>query len=590
MARFLDVYWSDQRQRPRIERILAFGRTFLAVTALGAIYLDPTEPTRFATLTYTLLAAYAFYSAAVLVWIRRRHQVSARSAQVLHGIDLLFASAITFFSAGPISPFFLFFLFATLSAAYRWGFRETVATAVIASAIFLAETLVAAFGPWRETMFSDLPEDLGQTILRITYLLLTGVLLGYLADQEKQIRAEMAATADAMRQPSVAAGVGGSASAIARLLGRLFDARSVDIVLHDHETERTSLWQFSADSAVSEADATRTLELDPRQRAAWLFDAPLRAWCSLDPIADDTIAAWGFDADGRWSFKPVPLTLRTALTDARDFRALAAVDLGLPGEWRGRVLLFDPAQMDGSQTRVQFLSVLAEYLTPIVSNILLLGRLRTRASAAERARVARDLHDGAIQALIGIEMETEALRRHADRDASSLVGDIEHIQQLLRREVVSLRELMQELRPADLDAPHHLGDALSVIVERFRRDTGTTARFQSTASTAQMPLKMAVEVARMTQEALVNVRKHSGASRVVVELQQREGGWVLIVDDNGRGFDFAGRLEDDALRARWGGPATLMERARLVGGRVLVDSRPGEGARIEVDLDASAVA
>src|SRR4029078_13291453 len=109
---------------------------------------------------------------------------------------------------------------------------------------------------------------------------------------------------------------------------------------------------------------------------------------------------------------------------------------------------------------------------PVLSNVLLLRRLRLRAGAAERARVARELHDGTIQALIGIEMETAALRRLADREIPDAVPQLARIQDLLRQEILALRELMQQLQPVDLDAPHHLPEVLAALVERFRQESG----------------------------------------------------------------------------------------------------------------------
>ena len=181
----------------RLERVLAVGRAFLTVTALAAIYVDPTEPTRLASLTYGILSAYAIYSVLVLALVHRAPRVTPRHAQMLHGADILWTSVLTFISEGPVSPFFLFFLFALLSAAYRWGFRETAGTAVITILVYLGEMAIAAIGPWDSMWSEAIRVELNQTILRLAYLLLTGVLLGYLGEQEKQWRAELAAIADA---------------------------------------------------------------------------------------------------------------------------------------------------------------------------------------------------------------------------------------------------------------------------------------------------------------------------------------------------------------------------------------------------------
>lgn len=80
--------------------------------------------------------------------------------------------------------------------------------------MFLIEAAIAAAGPWNITWFAPIGFELNRTILRVAYLLLTGVLLGYLAEQDKQSRAELAAIADATRQPRVNLGWGGSGRSI----------------------------------------------------------------------------------------------------------------------------------------------------------------------------------------------------------------------------------------------------------------------------------------------------------------------------------------------------------------------------------------
>ena len=198
---FLQSYRSHGLPPARLERVLAVGRAFLTVSALGAIYVDPTEPTRLAPLTYGVLSAYAIYSLVVLALVHRSARVTPRHGQMLHGVDILWASVLTLLSEGPVSPFFLFFVFTLLAAAYRRGFRETAGTAVITIGVYLIEIAIAAAGPWNSALFAATRLELNQTIIRLAYLLLMGVLLGYLAEQEKESRAELGAIANAGRQP-----------------------------------------------------------------------------------------------------------------------------------------------------------------------------------------------------------------------------------------------------------------------------------------------------------------------------------------------------------------------------------------------------
>ncbi len=92
------------------------------------------------------------------------------------------------------------------------------------------------------------------------------------------------------------------------------------------------------------------------------------------------------------------------------------------------------------------------------------------------------------------------------------------------------------------------------------------------------------ELARTVQEALTNVRQHSGATSVVVRLAAVDGHWQLAIDDNGSGFPFEGRRDHDELDAERAGPLVIKERVRSIGGRLVIHSLPGQGARLEVSI------
>jgi signal transduction histidine kinase len=244
--------------------------------------------------------------------------------------------------------------------------------------------------------------------------------------------------------------------------------------------------------------------------------------------------------------------------------------------------LFDASRTDSPERSLHFLEALTEHVTPALTNVFLLQRLRARAGAAERARVARELHDGAIQSLFGIEMKLEAFRRATDRSPAFIDREVGDVQDLLRREVLSLRELMQALRPIELEGADQLPDVLASLVERFRRDTGISARFVAPSGGVPLPPAKALEVVRIVQEALVNVRRHSHARNVLVSLTGDDGAWRLVIEDDGCGFAFEGRLSATELEQRRIGPAVIKERARIAGAQLAVESSPGAGARVEL--------
>src|SRR5918995_1711097 len=111
----------EPRDRHRFELIIGTARVFLAATALLAIYLDPSEPSRYAHVAYILLLVYDLHGSCVLLLLLRLGPSAPPVlGVVLHGIDLLWAVSITFLTEGPNSPFFPLFIFVLLAAALRW--------------------------------------------------------------------------------------------------------------------------------------------------------------------------------------------------------------------------------------------------------------------------------------------------------------------------------------------------------------------------------------------------------------------------------------------------------------------------------------
>jgi len=204
----------------------------------------------------------------------------------------------------------------------------------------------------------------------------------------------------------------------------------------------------------------------------------------------------------------------------------------------------------------------------------------TNAKAMDRALVARELHDGAIQSLIGLEVQVDVLRRGAS-DSPPMAEELGRVQQMLRQEVLNLRELMRQMRPLDLD-PRQLPEFLAESVDKFRRETGIAASFVSELREIALPPRICTELARIAQEALVNVRRHSGAANVVLRLSLENGAGRLVVDDDGRGFDFSGRMSQTELDAARKGPVIIKERVRSIGGLIAIESTPGRGARLEI--------
>jgi signal transduction histidine kinase len=179
--------------------------------------------------------------------------------------------------------------------------------------------------------------------------------------------------------------------------------------------------------------------------------------------------------------------------------------------------------------------------------------------------------------------QVEVLRRGAADDHPLLAVELGRIREMLHGEVLNLRETMRRMgawRVTSAGLVKHLAET----VDRFQRDTGAAARFWSDLGPEDIRLapRACREVAQILIEALVNVRKHSGATRVLVSMTGFNDHLRLSVEDDGRGFPFSGQRSRDELEADRTGPRVIAERTRVIGADLLVESKPGAGARLVV--------
>jgi two-component system sensor histidine kinase UhpB len=197
-----------------------------------------------------------------------------------------------------------------------------------------------------------------------------------------------------------------------------------------------------------------------------------------------------------------------------------------------------------------------------------------RAQEAERARLARDLHDEANQSLTGVLLRLRAIEHDAP---ASLQPELRATAEAASMAMDELLRLARELRPSTLD-DHGLESALRTQVDGFARQHRVEAKLNVGTNVGDLGADEQIVVYRVVQEALNNVAEHAEANEVTVELRRADGRKMLRVTDDGRGFD-------DAAAASPGlGITGMRERARLAGGRLRVRSRPGRGTVVELTL------
>jgi PAS domain S-box-containing protein len=205
----------------------------------------------------------------------------------------------------------------------------------------------------------------------------------------------------------------------------------------------------------------------------------------------------------------------------------------------------------------------------------LLERL-DRAQEDERARISEDIHDDSIQAMTALGFRIERLSRMVTEPEALDV--IDRLKDQVSEAVGRLRRLMSELRPPILD--DGLAPALRAAAAQFGEQTGIDYVVESTMDREPSdPIRSTAY--RIAQEALGNVRKHSGAHRVDVGLSRTEEGFTVRITDDGRGFHVDGR--DRSPHGHLGLTA-MRDRAERAGGSWRIESTPGVGTTVEFVL------
>lgn len=207
-------------------------------------------------------------------------------------------------------------------------------------------------------------------------------------------------------------------------------------------------------------------------------------------------------------------------------------------------------------------------------NAELYSNARSLAVLEERQRLARNLHDAVNQSLFSAGLIAEVLPRLWDRDQAEARRSLEDLRRLVRGAMAEMRVLLAELRPSSLtDAD--LGDLLRLLGSAFTGRTSIPAEIEVMGK-GELPAETQVAIYRICQEALSNVAKHAGASKVDMSLKQDVHGVKITIHDDGSGFD------PKLTAPGHYGLSMMQERAEAVAARLTVTSTPGQGTTVTV--------
>jgi signal transduction histidine kinase len=309
---------------------------------------------------------------------------------------------------------------------------------------------------------------------------------------------------------------------------------------------------------------------------------------AADGLLSEELGGRTFPASGSVTGEVLRTGKAVALADAsaddRMAQPIVAAGAGpavfIPLAVRGRILgTLTVANGRGGpllrESEVQLVETFAEQAAVALEYGRLQRELQRLAVLEDRERIAKELHDGAIQALFAVGMGLQGSALLAGDD--ELRGRIQDAVEELDRVIRDLRNYIFGLRPGIL-ADRQLDQALQGLVEEFGQRTGVLAIAEVDPAVAAELTGRAADVVQLAREALSNVSRHAEAATCRVSLYGDENGQVLEVDDDGRGFDPA------AATGTGQGLRNLRERAEGLGGRAEIQSAPGEGTRVRVRI------
>jgi signal transduction histidine kinase len=257
--------------------------------------------------------------------------------------------------------------------------------------------------------------------------------------------------------------------------------------------------------------------------------------------------------------------------------------IGVCELWRGRSEPF-------TREHVQVAEALVGLAAVAIQNAWLFGQVRTgqeRLQAlarrlvdvqeAERRYIARELHDEAAQVLISMRVGLRLLERQVE-PAAPVQSTMNELRRALDSVLEDLNRLTTHLRPASLD---HLGldSALRQYVEGISHQHQITAAYEALGLCERLASDVETALYRIVQEAVSNVVRHAHATRLDVLLEQRDDKLIVLVEDNGIGFDASGI--GDGLHL---GLVGMRERAEMLGGTLTLESGPGAGTTVLVEV------
>jgi signal transduction histidine kinase len=539
-SRLLDV---------RGDQLTAIGRVGLAVLSLTAIHLEGFIP--YSAALYFILIGYLLFSLlALALMFRVPPNTSWRSATYL--IDFGVVAALSTLSDDATSLFFVFFTFLLLCATLQWNWQGAVVTMLALSAVLWTVTLLDP---------ASLDAELDKLILRQGYLLIVGIMLAYFGAYRERSRGRFAKLAAWPTSKPDSATFRINLAHAAEVLG---SSRMLCVWECPGESDQHFLYSENGQTNYSHEPAS----------------LPIRELIKPAPVGAVFIAEDGRCLDGRPRLGPEQSSF-FALTPT--LRTRFCVGTAAIAPLRNEVCpgyLF-AAGCHRFDDLLALVTIVANRIGAEIERDYLRRKLQSAAIDRERARMARNIHDGLLQALTATALTLKLCAQNADPQTGS---ELERVRHNLTEEQARIRRLIESARlPVE-------GTGFASETRKLLTELGANWNCETVLQVDPAAVEMSPELARHVQlvmaEAVANAARHGGADRVAIELRNDREKLVLSIKDNGSGFlGLDGTYSDEVIATLAVYPHSIYERVKELGGKMTIWSST-EGTRMKIQLPA----
>ncbi|MGK5013993.1 sensor histidine kinase [Janthinobacterium sp. HLS12-2] len=529
-------------------------RLLLSSATLLTLFIDPESAGKLSKITWLIFSAYTMHS--LLLYVLALMNFSLPQDILLYWLDVAWYALIVFSSSNHNNLFFLFFFFAILTSSFQRGFEEGARITLASAGLFAATAL-----------FSETNAELSRLLLRTTFLLALGYMIAYWGGSAITQRSHLALLRDVSQLSNPRFGVDQTISSVLEKTRSYFHARSCLLAMQDkggpHWSLRSAVHtgtELVTTSAILSDEAASPLLAFPPEKIV-LYNRPLSSWLPW------TGGVRTLDADsGRWlRHGDMAGASLAELLEAHSF-----ISAPLPlRNGTGRLYIVSKTSL--SKTDALFLSHIGAQAFPVIENIELLDRLASQAASREREKIARDLHDTAIQPYIGLRHGLAALRNDA-LPGNPLLPELEKLILMSGQVIADLRSYARTFKNGQVQSEPELLVALRRQAAQIHEFYGIDITLHIEGD-LRINDRLAAEVFQIVNEGMSNIRKHTSARHGAVKLTCAQGALHISIDN-----ECAAAHVPDFL------PDSLAERAAALGGSARVTHNTLGNTSVQIEI------